>query len=60
MESGGLPSSSTFANLYQVGQNVQKHGIMHRLKEGTEGTLVLVGAWEVNNIQHYLDLYNFS
>lgn len=45
VESGGL---NAFANLYQVGQNVQKVGIMHRLKEGTEGTLVLVGAWEVS------------
>ena len=44
--SGG-PTAATFANLYQAGQNVQKHGIMHRLKDDTEGTLVLVGTWEV-------------
>ena len=43
LEAGGI---ATFANLYQTGQNVQKAGIMHRLKDGTEGTLSLVGYWE--------------
>ncbi len=47
MEAGGLPSASTFTSLYQTGQNIQKHGIMNRLKDGTEGTISLVGDWEV-------------
>ena len=42
-----MPSASTFANLYQTGQNVKKTGIMNRLQDGTEGTITLVGAWEV-------------
>ena len=45
-----MPNAATFASLYQTGQNVQKAGIMHRLKDGTEGTLSLVGYWEVLKI----------
>ena len=42
-----MPSASTFTNLYQTGQNIHRTGIMHRLKDGTEGTITLVGAWQV-------------
>ena len=55
--SGGLPTAATFANLYQVGQKVDKSGIMHMLKEGTEGTLALVGTWMVINVKHFIGVY---
>ena len=61
--SGGLPTAATFTSLYQAGQTVQRHGIMHRLKDGTEGTIVLVGTWEVlkySSCYHvYILLLNF-
>ena len=48
LESGGLPSAAAFASLYQAGaQTGHKHGILHRLKPDTEGTITLVGYWEV-------------
>ena len=45
---GGMTDGmAAFINMYQVGMNVQNTGIMHRLKEGTEGTITMVGTWEV-------------
>ena len=55
---GGLPSAATFASLYQAGQTATKSGIMHRLKDDTEGTIVLVGKWEVFIIQQ--NLFTFT
>ena len=53
LESGGV-GASTFANLYSAGQIAQKStGIMNRLKEGTEGTITLVGYWEVISTQEF-------
>ena len=51
LESGGMPSADTFTSLYHIGQNVQKVGIMHRLKDETEGCISLVGYWKVSFVK---------
>ena len=51
LESGGMPSADTFTSLYHIGQNVQKVGIMHRLKDETEGCISLVGYWKVSLVK---------